>query len=247
MRGNFTKLSALVRYSIRRILSSRKIVFLLVGLGFIVAVMGYASTQDVAKLKMGTELMSGLIISFLVPIVTMIYGSTIIRDDIEDRSITQVITSPIDRVSSYLGYYLAIVICLSAILIAITSAGFISFFGPLGIDSASLGIFADITALVFIGTLVYSSLFMLVSLLTSKVVYFGLFYAFIWEGFVGSLPGNIQKVAISHYIKSIGSCWIEYISLGNASALMISFYIILALIVALILFGCLVFKTKEFP
>jgi ABC-2 type transport system permease protein len=247
MNENFTKFTALVRYSIRRILLSKKIVFLLVGLGFTVAVMGYASTQDVEKLWVGAGLMSGLIISFMVPITTMIYGSTIIQDDIEDRSITQIISSPIDRVLSYLGYYLAIVICLSAMLMAITTAGFISFFGPLGIDSASLSIYIDITALVFIGTLVYSSLFMLVSLMTSKAVYFGLFYAFIWEGFVGSLPGNIQKVAISHYIKSISSSWIEYISLDNASGLMLSFYILFALIVSLISFGCLLFRTKEFP
>lgn len=247
MKNNLTKFTALVKHSAKKILSSKKIIFSLIGLAFIVAVMGYASTQDVEKLKMGTGLMEMLIVSFMVPVITMIYGSTIIRDDIKNRSITQIITSPIDRVSSYLSYYLAIVVCLNVILIAITTAGFISFFGPLGIDSASLSIYIDIVALVFIGTLVYSALFMLVSLMTSKSVYFGLFYAFIWEGFVGSLPGNIQKVAISHYIKTIGSSWIEYISLDNASSLMLSFYIILMLIVALLFAGCLLFKTKEFP
>jgi ABC-2 type transport system permease protein len=247
MSKNFTKFTTLVRYSIRRILLSRRIVFMLVGLGFTAAVMGYASTQDVEKLWAGTGLMNGLIISFMVPITTMIYGSTIIRDDIEDRSITQTITAPMNRVFSYLSYYVATVACLSVMLTAITTAGFVSFFGPLGIDTPSLNIYIDTTALVFIGTLVYSSLFMLVSLMTSKAIYFGLFYAFIWEGFVGSIPGNIQKVAISHYIKSIGSNWMEYVLLNNASDLTLSYYVMFTLTVSLILFGCLLFRTKEFP
>lgn len=247
MNEDLTKLIVLVKHYTRKMLSSRKIIFLLLGVGFIASVMGYASTQDVEKLEMGSDLMNGLIVSFMVPVMTMIYGSTIIRDDIENKSITQIITSPIDRILSYTGYYLATVICLNFVLILTTTAGFVSFFGPLGIDGASLSIYTSIMALVFIGTLVYTALFMLVSVITSKSVYFGLFYAFIWEGFVGNLPGNIQKVAISHYLKSIGSRWIENLSMENASGLISSLYAISVLFVILLLLGFLFFKEKEFP
>lgn len=247
MKENLTKFTALLKYSVKKILLRRRIVVALLGLGFTAAVMGYASTQDVDRLADGAELMELLILSFFLPVISMIYGSSIIRDEIDDRSITHIITSPLDRALSYVGYYLALVICLNLMLVGITTSGFLSFFGPLGVDSASIDIYSSFVGLVFIGSLAYSTLFMLVSLLTSKSIYFGLFYAFIWEGFVGSLPGRIQKVAINHYLKSIGSNWVEYISLNNASGLSFSFYLLIGLTLVLLILGCWLFRRKEFP
>lgn len=247
MNDSLIKFSAIVKSSIKKIFSSRKIIFPILGLVFIAAVMGYASTQEVDKIEMGTTLMEGLILSFLVPVITMVYGSTIIRDEIEDKSITQVITSPIGRIRAYLGYYLAIVMSLGLILFLITTGGFLSFFGPLGIDSASVTIYSNVLALVLMGILVYSALFMLVSIMTSKSIYFGLFYVFIWEGFVGSLPGNIQKVAIRHYLRSIASSWMEHVSINVTTGISISFLVILVLMITLVILGCVSFRRKEFP
>lgn len=247
MGGYVVKFGSLLKYSMRKILLKKKIISAVLGFAFIVAVMGYASTQSVEKLVEGTELMNVLILSFLVPVISMVYGSTIIRDEIDDRSITHVVTSPMKRALSYLGYYIALVISLNLILTFITTGGFLAFFAPIGIGSSSLDIYVSVLGLSFIGTLVYSSLFLMVSLLTSRSIYFGLFYAFIWEGFVGSLPGNIQKVAISHYIRSIGSDWIEYVSMENPTSTSISIILIVVLIVLLLFLGSWFFEEKEFP
>ncbi len=135
---------------------------------------------------------------------------------------------------------------LGLILFLITTGGFLSFFGPLGIDSASLTIYSNVLTLVLMGILVYSALFMLVSIMTSKSIYFGLFYVFIWEGFVGSLPGNIQKVAIRHYLRSIASSWMEQVPINVTTGLSISFLVILVLIITLVTVGCVSFRRKEF-
>ncbi len=51
----------------------------------------------------------------------------------------------------------------------------------------------------------HSVLFLVVSVLFRKPVFSGIFYASIWEGFIGSIPGAIQKSSVKRHLRSIGS------------------------------------------
>ena len=254
MRGNIIGMLAIIRYSTKKILFSRKaIVTLLIAL-FVAGVMGYAASQNTDAtqeeiLNGGTDLMDFLILFFFMPIVAMVYGASIIRDEIDDRSITQILTSPLKREFAYLGYYLSLAISLSIVMVIIVTVGFLSFFGQLGIDGDALGIYADVCILSIIGSLVYSSLYLFISLPLKRPLYFGLFYAFIWEGFIGSLPGRIQEVAIKHYIRSIGTEWIPFgeISKYSASEVVYSSNVLVGVTIIFLIFGIMIFRTKEFP
>lgn len=249
LKGNLIGMLAIIRYSTKKILFSRKaIVTLLIAL-FIAGVMGYAATQEMDRLQDGTNFMDYLILFFFMPIVAMIYGASIIRDEIDDRSITQILTSPLNRAFAYLGYYISLVISLSIVMVIIVTVGFISFFGQLGIDSDALSIYSSVCILSIIGSMVYSSLFLFISLPLKRPLYFGLFYAFIWEGFIGSLGGRIQEVAIKHYIRSIGSGWISHgdISRYNASTIGVSSQVLVVITMVFLLLGIIIFRVKEFP
>lgn len=249
MKKNLTALFALVKYSTKKILFSRRIVIAVLITIFIAGVMGYVSSQDVSRLDGGADLFDMLILFFFLPVISMIYGSSVIRDEIEDRSITQVLISPLDRSIAYLGYYLALVISLSVIILWILVTGFLAYFGNLYIDGDAVGILLKLIYLDMIGVFVYSSLFLLVSVITDKSIYFGLFYAFIWEGFIGSLPGNIRKIAIKHYVRSIGSEWLNHGNIIHYDATNLSgSFLILFWFTALMFFtGALLFRYKEFP
>ncbi len=249
MKKNLTALFALVKYSTKKILFSRRIVIAVLITIFIAGVMGYVSSQDVSRLDGGADLFDMLILFFFLPVISMIYGSSVIRDEIEDRSITQVLVSPLDRSIAYLGYYLALVISLSVIILWILVTGFLAYFGNLYIDGDAVGILLNLIYLDMIGVFVYSSLFLLVSVITDKSIYFGLFYAFIWEGFIGSLPGNIRKIAIKHYVRSIGSEWLNHGNIIHYDATNLSgSFLILFWFTALMFFtGALLFRYKEFP
>lgn len=249
MKKNLTALFALVKYSTKKILFSRRIVIAVLITIFIAGVMGYVSSQDVSRLDGGADLFDMLILFFFLPVISMIYGSSVIRDEIEDRSITQVLVSPLDRSIAYLGYYLALVISLSVIILWILVTGFLAYFGNLYIDGDAVGILLKLIYLDMIGVFVYSSLFLLVSVITDKSIYFGLFYAFIWEGFIGSLPGNIRKIAIKHYVRSIGSEWLNHGNIIHYDATNLSgSFLILFWFTALMFFtGALLFRYKEFP
>jgi len=210
--------------------------------------MGYAGSQSDDPLEDGTNLMDTLILFFFMPVMAMIFGSSMIRDEIDDKSITHVATAPLDRAFSYVGYYLPLGIAVSVSMVVISTVGMLAFFGQHGVGSQSLEIYLEFVALVVIGSFVYSSLFLAISVLFAKPVLFGLFYAFIWEGFIGSLPGAIQNASIKHYLRSVGSGWVDFGDISRwdqASSVWGSAALLLGLTIFFLVFGAYLFREKE--
>ncbi len=243
---DITAFVSLTIYKFRKILFNKRVLAaLLVGV-LVTGVMAYASTLDVV-FRDGAILLDVLIISFFLPVVTMFYGSSVIRDEIEDMSITMVITSPMRRWAAYLSYYTALLLSLLLLLFMILTAGFLAFFIPLGLDSNALELYLNMLLLVSIGCVVYSALFLLASVVLERSIYFGLFYAFIWEGFIGSIPGRISEFALKHYIRSIGAGRMELMEFAAASGMTYSFQVLTVVTVVLLAVGIFIFRYKEFP
>lgn len=239
---------ALTFFSTKKLLFGKKVIITLLVALFVAAVMGYAGSQSNDPLDDGTNLMDTLILFFFMPVMAMIFGSSLIRDEIDDKSITHVATAPLDRAFSYLGYYMPLGIVVSVSMVAISSVGMLAFFGQHGFGSDFLEIYLAFIALVVIGSFVYSSLFLAISTLFSKPVLVGLFYAFIWEGYVGSLPGAIQKASVKHYLRSLGSGWVDFGDISRwdqASTIWGSAALLLGLTVSLLILGAYLFREKE--
>ena len=197
----------------------------------------------------GSFLMDILILSFIMPIISMIYGASLIRNEIEDKSITQVITAPLDRAVSYFGYYISLAVSLSLIMTFINLVGWLAFFSQNGISGDAFGILGAMIGLSIIGSLVYASLFQLTGTLFKRPVYFGLFFAFIWEGFIGSIPGAIGGYTIKHFIRSIGSGWIDFgdISYYDGAGTGTAFGVLIGITIFCLVLGALIFRGKEYP
>lgn len=239
---------AIFKYSTRKILFNRRWILSLIIMLLVGAIMGYAGSQTMGALEGGSNLMDFLILSFIMPVICMIYGASLIRNEIEDKSITQVITAPLDRAVSYFGYYLSLAASLSLIMLLINLVGWLAFFSQQGINSDSFGILAAMSGLSIIGTLVYSALFLTSGVIFKRPVYFGLFFAFIWEGFIGSIPGAISSYTIKHFIRSIGSNLISHGEISTYDTATASTYITLLTVTIICLaVGALIFREKEFP
>jgi len=241
-------ISALTVHLVRRLLLSRKVVIAILIALFVAVIMGYAGAQDLDTLNEGASLMDVLILFFFMPVIAMIFGTSLIRDEIDDRSITHIATSPLDRAYVYVGYYIPLVIAVVVSMLVVETAGFIAFFSQQGFSSEAGEMYLEFMGLIAIGAFVYSSLFLAVSVLFKKPVFFGLFYAFIWEGFVGSLPGAIQKASIKHYLRSVGSEWVDYGEMHlfeDASGAGYSAIVLIVLAVVLLVLGAYLFREKE--
>lgn len=238
--------TSLLLFKFKKILLNKRIAAALLVGALVVAVMVYASTLDVI-FQDGAVLLDALVISFFLPVIAMFYGSSVIRDEIEDMSITMVIASPMNRYTAYIAYYTALVVSLLIVMLGILASGFLAFYLPFGVSSEAIRLLGNMALLVFLGCLVYSSLFLLASVLLERSIYFGLFYAFIWEGFIGSIPGRISEFSIKHYIRSIGSGRMEFMEFATASSVSYSYVVLAAVFLLLILGGTVMFGRKEFP
>ncbi|MGB2826319.1 MAG: ABC transporter permease, partial [Thermoplasmata archaeon] len=142
---------ALTVHSTKKLLFSRKVVITFLVAAFVALVMGYAGTQGLDPLEDGTNLMDTLILFFFMPVMAMIYGSSLIRDEIDDMSITHVATAPLDRVYSYIGYYIPLVITVTFSVIVIATAGFLAFFAQHEIGAEAVEIYCEFAILIVLG------------------------------------------------------------------------------------------------
>ena len=245
---NMTGLRAMVTYSIKKLLTNRRWLIILLLAALVGVVMGYSASLGGNALEQGSNLLNLLVLSFMLPIMAMIFGASMIRNEIDDRSITQVITSPVDRRVSYLGYYLALLVVLAMSLVVITVVGWTGYFLVSGLTGAAMGLLFEYMAVLLLGALVYSSLFLVMGVVLKQPIYLGLIYAFIWEGFIGTFPGAIGNFTIMHQLRVIASSQIQYGSIaefsGDSGVSLFSLFVVTGLLLVL---GAFAFRKKQVP
>jgi ABC-2 type transport system permease protein len=244
---NITGWVALVLYLARRTLLNRRMIVAVASALLLYALVTYGVAEDMKSINDLTNMLDIFVLSFFLLFIPMIFGSSILRSDLENNSITMILTSPLSRPLIYLGYRASLFAGVVVAMFSITSAGTLAFFLLAGVEAGAIDIYLKVCALTVIGGIVYSSLYLTASLVTKRVIYFGLFYAFIWEGFIGFLPGGIADFTIKHYVRSIGSHWIEHGSLGayEGSKLLDSFLVLATVTIALVALGSYLLYVKE--
>lgn len=243
---NFIGLWTVAAFSARKLLMNRRWMLVML-LGALVAlVMGYAATEDGADMHFASDLMSMLLMAFLLPVLCLIYGASMIRNEMDDRSIVQVITSPLDRRISYLGYYIGLVMVLCLLITAVTIVGGLAFLALSPERDGGLEIILIFIAVQYLGVLVYSALFLLLGTLMRQPIYLGLIYIFIWEGFIGSVPGSIGKFTIRYQLQSVAAELNDYGYMSHMSGDGAAAVLILVVMTAvLVLAGAFVLRQEE--
>jgi ABC-2 type transport system permease protein len=238
----------MLRFSTKKLLLNRRWLIVALIAILVAAVTGYSATQNVDRLEEGSNLLTLLVLSFLMPVLALLYGASMIRNEIDDRSITTVITSPLDRRVSYIGYFLALILVLGLMMLLLNVVGWSSFFLVAGVDAEAVDLLLGYSLILLIGGVVYASLFLALGVALKQPIYLGLIYVFVWEGFVGSAPGAIGEYTIGHQLGVIAA---EVIGHGEISRLtgdpLISAMALLAVTVASLILGAMVLHEKELP
>jgi ABC-2 type transport system permease protein len=145
-----------------------------------------------------------LFLRFIVPILGIFYGTTLIADEVEDKTITYLFTRPIPRSAVLIGKYLAYLA--STVFIVLPSVMLVYFLVvPVGGGSIAAtfpGLLRDL-ALLAMGLAVYGALFAAVGAWVKRPVLIGLFFAFGWENFALALPGYLKRFTIAFYTQGL--------------------------------------------
>ena len=186
------------RLLLRQLLTrGRVIALLLLGGVTILAAFGVAVSDDVDDAAVTTiEIIDGLGLVLVVPIVSLVFASASLGDGREDGTLVYLWLRPMDRLPVVVGAYLASL----TISLPLTVA-------PLGAAAAVGGAGADgITATVIaslIGVVAYSALFVLLGLLVKNSIIWGLAYVLLWEGLFTQFSEAIGQAAVRGYLRAV--------------------------------------------
>ena len=141
---------------------------------------------------------------FTVPVLGVFYGTALIADEVEDKTITYLFTRPVSRGAVLFGKYLAYLVCTSLIVLpSVVLVYFIVvplFGGSIGAHSPSLA--ADL-ALLGLGMAVYGSIFSLVGAWFKHPLLTGLVFVFGWEPIATVVPGYTKNFTVAYYLQGL--------------------------------------------
>jgi ABC-2 type transport system permease protein len=141
---------------------------------------------------------------FTVPALAVFYGTALMADEIEDKTITYLFSRPIRRGAVLVGKYFAYLLCTAMVVLpsimivyfliatrqgASLAAGFPALVKDLGI--------------IGLGLAVYGAVFALVGAWFKRPVLTGLVFLFGWEPAVLLFPGYMKKFTVAHYLQAL--------------------------------------------
>jgi ABC-2 type transport system permease protein len=142
-----------------------------------------------------------LYLRIIVPILGVFYGTALIADEVEDKTITYLFTRPVRRGAILLGKYLAylavtgFVVLPSVVLVYLLIASIGSNLG-----ASFIPVLKDL-ALLAIGLAVYGAVFAFVGAQFKRPILLGLFFAFGWEQIALLVPGYLRRFTIAYYLQ----------------------------------------------
>jgi hypothetical protein len=145
-----------------------------------------------------------LYIRFIVPVLGVFYGTSLIADEVDDKTITYLFTRPIQRSAVLLGKYLAYVAC--TVLLVLPSVMLVFFLivptGGGSIGAAFPSLLKDFGMLA-VGLLAYGAVFAYAGARLKRPLVMGLVFAFGWEPGVLLLPGYLKRLTVAYYLQAL--------------------------------------------
>ena len=202
--------------SLARMLWSRGTIFmgLLVGLPVVLALL-VRGVQAIGGpgMRVDGQMVTGptifgfmvwwLYLRFIVPVLALYYGTALVADEVEDKTITYLFTRPIRRGAVLLGKFLAYFVC--TVMVVLPSLMVVYFL--MGLSGATLaGTFPSLLkdlGLIILGLLAYGGLFAWVGAQFKRPLVIGLVFVFGFEQIALIIPGSLRNLTVSYYLQSL--------------------------------------------
>jgi ABC-type transport system involved in multi-copper enzyme maturation permease subunit len=214
--GYFTSALRILDLSVGEMLWSRRTIFmgLVVGAPVLISLilrvldMLGAPVFQIEGSRMAGPAIFGLMIwvfylRFTVPVLGVFYGTSLIADEVEDKTITYLFTRPIPRGAVLVGKYLAYLVC--TIFVVLPSVMLVYLLvvpmrGSLG------GSFIDLIkdlVLLALGLAVYGAVFAFIGARFKRPLLVGLIFVFGWEQAALAFPGYLKKLTVAYYLQAL--------------------------------------------
>lgn len=148
------------------------------------------------SLEEGTTLVSAYGLALLVPVVTLVFASSVLGDPSEDGTLVYLWLRPVPRwrlVATAVGAALALALPLTVV--------------PLGLAAAASGggarlVVATVVSAV-LGVVAYAGVFAWLGLRVRRALLWGVLYVLVWEGFVARAGDTVALLALRTSTRSV--------------------------------------------
>jgi len=137
--------------------------------------------------------------SVVLPLTALIIGTSVLGAEVDDGSIVQLLATPVPR-SVVIGSKYVVATVLTMIFVAIPEllAGLIA---TGGVTKLAIGLFVGALA----GSVMYNAIFVMLSVVTTRAIAFGLLYVLIWEGLLANFVSGAKLLSVGQYSLGIAN------------------------------------------
>jgi ABC-type transport system involved in multi-copper enzyme maturation permease subunit len=140
---------------------------------------------------------------FTVPVLGVFYGTSLIADEVEDKTITYLFTRPIRKGAVLLGKYFAYLACTVFVVlpsVMIVYLAIVPMRGSLG--ASFIDLIKDLVLLA-IGLAAYGAVFAFIGAKFKRPLLIGLIFIFGWEQVALAFPGYLKRFTVAYYLQAL--------------------------------------------
>lgn len=172
-----------------------------VALAVVVRVVLHGRSGDIAAVF--TEILMVFFLQFYIVILSLFYGTSVVAEEVEGRTLSYLITRPLPKPAIVLGKYAAYALLMFLMVaVSLTPSYFIMNAARLAEPSLYLT-FLGYLGVLGLGILAYTAFFTFLGAVLKRGILVGLVFGFGWENVIQYFPGSTQKFSIVHYLKSL--------------------------------------------
>jgi ABC-type transport system involved in multi-copper enzyme maturation permease subunit len=169
--------------------------------------MGVPITR-VGRSELGGATLFGLMfwaifIRLAVPVLAVFYGTGLLADEVEEKTITYLFTRPIRREAVFIGKYLAYLVCTVAVVLPGVVVVWLAISGIGGRFGEGVTDLATDLGILVVGLAAYGAVFGWVGARMRRPLVMGLVFIFGWEVFVLALPGYLKIASVAYHLQAL--------------------------------------------
>ena len=143
------------------------------------------------------DILSGLALATMVPLIGVIAGTGAIGPEIDDGSVIYLLAKPVPRAT------IIVTKLLVAIGVAVVFGAVPTALAGLVLDGGSRGMAPAFGVAAAVASLAYSAIFLMLAVVTRHAVVVGLVYALVWESLVGSLVQGARVLSVRQWALAV--------------------------------------------
>lgn len=200
----------IARITARALLGRRRVLLLLPMPLVLIGLTLIGRSAPVPASDWGPTVFADLGLGVILPLTALIVGSSVLGLEIEDGTITHILTKPLPRREIVLSK-LAVAWAVTTVATALPLAAAAAFAGVSGTSKLAIGLVCGAA----VGALAYSAAFLALSVMTRRPVAVGLVYIVLWENLLAKFVGGARVFSIQQHTTAIAD-WIADTELLNA-------------------------------